>query len=95
MRKNAIKKVLFTLAGLATVPAWADALGSSDLHLMDELSVEQRVVVYKQVVDFLRLNPELAADSKVIAVDGKGSVYVLDEKMVPLARAGAPSCFAE
>ena len=92
MRKNAIKKVLFTLASLAALPARADNIQIDDLRLMEELPAEQRVIVHQTVVNFLGQHPELATDAKVIAVDGKGTVYVLDEKLVPLASAGAPSC---
>jgi hypothetical protein len=43
MRKNAVKKVLFTLASLATLPARADDGQINDLRLMEELPTEQRV----------------------------------------------------
>ena len=92
MRKNAIKKVLFTLATLAALPARADDADEKEFRLMEELPIEQRVIVHKEVVDFLSRNPELAAYAKVIAVDKKGVIYVLDEKLVPLAKAGSPSC---
>ena len=94
MRKNAIKKVLFTLASLATLPARADDGKINDLRLMEELPTEQRVVIHKQVVDYLALHPEIAPDARVIAVDGKGTVYVLDEKLAHLASVGAPSCIS-
>ena len=91
MRKSAIKKVLFTIAGLASLPAMANE-NQNDLRLMEELPVEQRVVVHKQVIDYLSQHPKLAPLVKVIAVDGKGTIYALDENMVPLSANGQPSC---
>ena len=61
------------------------------LHLIEELPLEQRVVAHKQVLKFLNENPQFAALVKVIAVDEKGTVYVLDEKMENIVAAGAPS----
>jgi len=92
MRKNAIKNVLFTLASLATLPAWSDENQLSDFLLIEELPVEQRVLVHREVVDYLSRHPELASEAKVIAISRKGTIYVLDEKLVPLAAAGEPSC---
>lgn len=95
MRKDAIKKVLFTLASLAAIPASANDSQKDDLRLIEELPVEQRIVAHKEVVDYLTKHPELAPLARVIAVDGKGTIYVLDEKMVPLAAAGQPSCITQ
>ena len=92
MRKNAIKKVLFTLASFAELPAWSENNQLNDFLLIEELPVEQRVVVHREVVEYLSRHPELASEAKVIAVNGKGTIYVLDEKLVPLAAAGEPSC---
>lgn len=94
MRENAIKKVLFTLTSLASILR-ADDVQASELRLMDELPVQIRVIVREQVLNFLGQNPELANDAKVIAVDREGTVYVLDEKMVPFAEAGQPSCIID
>jgi exoribonuclease R len=60
--------------------------------LIEELPVEQRVIVHQQVLKFLNEHPENAADAKVIAVDEKGTVYVLDDKMEKMVSVGQPSC---
>ena len=90
MRNRAIKGVLFTLASVTGLFAFAGELPQG-LHLIEELPLEQRVVVHKQVLKFLNENPQFAALVKVIAVDEKGTVYVLDEKMENMVAAGAPS----
>lgn len=92
MRKEAIKKVLFTLASFAAITAKAEGIQQNDLTLMEELPVEQRAVVHKHVLEFLAQNPGIAKDASVIAIDRKGTVYVLDENKIFLAKAGAPSC---
>ena len=91
MRKNAIKRILFTMSGLFSLQAMATGQLPSDLILMDELPTAQRVQVYEQVLKFLNQHPKLAVDAKIIAVDGKGTIYVLDEKKVLLASGGNPS----
>lgn len=91
MRKNAIKRMLFTITGLFSLRAMATSHHLSDLHLIDELPTAQRVLVYEQVVNFLNQHPEIAVDAKIIAVDGKGTVYVLDENKILLAGVGSPS----
>lgn len=91
MRRNAIKGILFSLASVAGFSALAGELPQG-LHLIEELPVEQRVIAHQQVLKFLNEHPESAADAKVIAVDEKGTVYVLDEKMEKVLCAGAPSC---
>lgn len=90
MRKKAIKGVLFSLASVTGFLAMAGELPQG-LHLIEELPLEQRVVAHKQVLKFLNENPQLASIAKVIAVDEKGIVYVLDEKMETVVAAGAPS----
>ncbi len=90
MRNRAIKGVLFTLASVSGLFAFAGELPLG-LHLIEELPLEQRVVAHKQVLKFLNENPQFAAIVKVIAVDEKGTVYVLDEKMENIVAAGAPS----
>ena len=92
MRKNAIKKILFTLASFASLPVQADYSQPNELRLMDELPIQERVIVRDHVLNFLGQHPEFVRDAKVIAVDRKGTVYVLDEKLVPLASVGQPSC---
>ncbi len=92
MRKNAIKKILFTLASLASLPVRADYSQDNDLRLMDELPVQERIVVRDHVLNFLDQHPEFINDAKVIAVDREGAVYVLDENLVQLASVGQPSC---
>jgi hypothetical protein len=91
MRKNAIKGILFSLASVTGLSALAGELPQG-LHLIEELPIEQRVIVHQQVLKFLNEHPENAADAKVIAVDEKGTVYVLDDKMEKMARVGQPSC---
>lgn len=91
MRKNAIKGILFSLASVTGLSALAGELPHG-LHLIEELPIEQRVIVHQHVLKFLNENPERAADAKVIAVDEKGTVYVLDEKMEKLIIVGQPSC---
>ena len=91
MRKNAIKRILFTMTGLFSLQAMAAGQLPPDLLLMDELPTAQRVQVYEQVIKFLNQHPELAVDAKIIAVDGKGTIYVLDENKVLLASGGNPS----
>ena len=90
MRNRAIKGILFTLASATSLFAFAAELPQG-LHLIEELPLEQRVVAHKQVLKFLNENPQFAALVKVIAVDEKGTVYVLDEKMENIVAAGAPS----
>lgn len=90
MRSKAIKGILFSLASVTGSFALAGELPSG-LHLIEELPLEQRVIAHKQVLKFLNENPQLAAQVKVIAVDEKGTVYVLDEKMENIVAAGAPS----
>ncbi|MGE3261375.1 MAG: hypothetical protein AB7K68_06320 [Bacteriovoracia bacterium] len=91
MRKNAIKGILFSIASATGFSALAGELPQG-LHLVEELPIEQRVIVHQQVLKFLNEHPENAADAKVIAVDEKGTVYVLDDKMEKMARVGQPSC---
>lgn len=91
MRKNAIKGILFSLASMTGLSAFAGELPKG-LHLIEELPVEQRVIVHEQVLKFLNEHPENAANARVIAVDEKGTVYVLDDKMENMVCAGQPSC---
>ncbi len=91
MRKNAIKRILFTMTGLFSFSAAASAQQPTDLRLLEELPTEQRVQVYQQVIGFLNRHPEIAVDAKIIAVDRKGTIYVLDENTVVLAGIGSPS----
>lgn len=91
MRNKAIKGILFSLASVTGIFAFAGELPQG-LYLIEELPVEQRVEAHKQVLKFLNQHPELAANAKVIAVDQKGVVYVLDEKLENVICAGAPSC---
>ena len=91
MRKNAIKGILLSLASVAEFSAVAGDLPPG-LHLIEELPLEQRVTAHKYVLKFLNEHPETAADARVIAVDAKGTVYVLDERMENIVHAGEPSC---
>ena len=90
MRKKAIKGILFSMATVSGFFAHAGELPQG-FHLIEELPLEHRVVVHQQVLNFLNENPQLAADAKVIAVDEKGTVYVLDEELETLRAVGAPS----
>lgn len=90
MRKKAIKGILFSMATVTGFFAQAGELPEG-FHLIEELPLEQRVVVHEQVLKFLNENPQLATDAKVIAVDEKGTVYVLDEKLENFNVVGAPS----
>lgn len=91
MRKKAIKGILFSLASVTELSAFAGELPPG-LHLIEELPVGQRVVVHQQVLKFLNEHPENAATAKVIAIDEKGTVYVLDDKIENIICAGKPSC---
>ncbi len=91
MRKNAIKGILFSIAGATGFSAMSAELPPG-LHLINELPISTRVIAHAQVLKFLNEHPEKAADAKVIAVDEKGTVYVLDEKMETMFSPGAPSC---
>lgn len=94
MRNNTIKGILFSLASITGFSALAAELPPG-LILIEQLPVEQRVIIHKQVLKFLNEHPENAADAKVIAVDEKGVIYVLDEKMEKIVRAGSPSCVGD
>lgn len=91
MRKNAIKRILFTMTGLFSFRAMASGQQPTDLRFLEELPTPQRVQVYEQVIKFLNQHPKIAVDAKIIAVDGKGTIYVLDENKVLLAGVGSPS----
>jgi hypothetical protein len=94
MRKKAINGILFSLASAASLNAFGSDL-PKELHLLTELPMEKRVIAHQQVLKFLNEHPENAADAKVIAVDEKGTVYVLDDKMEKIVDVGQPSCVAE
>ncbi|WP_415062631.1 hypothetical protein [Bdellovibrio sp.] len=91
MKKQLIKATLFVLASAATTQAHANTT-ANDLTLIEDLPIEQRAVVHKAVVKFLKNNPEIAAKAKVIAIDRNGVIYVLDENKVFLPLLGEPSC---
>lgn len=91
--KMAIKGVLFSIAALSASPVFAGAEG--ELRLVEDLPAEQRVIVHQHVLNYLNQHPETAADVNVIAVDAKGTVYVLDHKMVARIICGAPSCITD
>jgi hypothetical protein len=91
MRKKAIKAVLFSLSSLAAFSAQASNLPDG-LHFVEELPVEQRVVLHKAVMKYFNQNPAVAAEANIIAIDERGTVYVLDHKMAILANVGEPSC---
>lgn len=92
MRRDTIKKSLFVIAGFAALPLAAQEHQSVELMLVENLSVQQRVVAHKKVVDYLVQNPEETKNVKVIAVDLEGKVYVLDENLAKLKCLGNPSC---
>ena len=94
MRNNTIKGILFSLASITGLSALAGELPKG-LILIEQLPLEQRVIIHKQVLKFLNEHPENAADAKVIAVDIEGVVYVLDEKYEKIVRAGSPSCVGD
>lgn len=91
MKHQFIKATLFVLASAATTQAHANT-AANDLTLIEDLQIEQRVLVHKAVVEFLKNNPEIAAKAKVIAIDRNGVIYVLDENKVFLPLVGEPSC---
>jgi hypothetical protein len=91
MRTKAIKRVLFSIATVSAFSAQAAELPAG-LHLIDELPIEQRLAAHEAVLNYLNQHPEDAADAKVLAVDEKGDVYVLDENLARVADAGQPSC---
>ena len=92
MRKEAVKKVLFSLA---TVTAFSAHVGElpKGLHLIEELPIEQRAAAHEAARNYFIQNPEAAADAKLLGVDEKGTVYALDEKMHIAAEVGKPSCY--
>ena len=90
MRKEAIKKVLFSLAAVTSISAHAGELPAG-LHLIEELPIEQRTAVHEAARNYFIQNPEAAADAKILAIDEKGTVYALDEKSTVLAEVGKPS----
>ena len=91
MKNQLIKATLFALASVATTHAHANTT-ANELTLIEDLPIEQRAVVHKAVVEFLKNNPEIAAKAKVIAIDRNGVIYVLDENKVFLPLVGEPSC---
>ena len=91
MRKETIKRVLFSLASVATFSAHATE-PSESLRLIEELPLEQRLIAHDAVLKYLNQHPEAAADAKIIAIDEKGTVYVLDENLAIVSRVGNPSC---
>ncbi|MGZ3806366.1 MAG: hypothetical protein ACXVB4_19300 [Pseudobdellovibrionaceae bacterium] len=92
MKIQLIKATLFVLASVATAQAYPQGTAANELTLIEDLPLEQRAIVHKAVVEFLRNNPELAAKVLVIAIDRNGVVYALDENKVFLPLLGAPSC---
>ncbi|HWU44858.1 MAG TPA: hypothetical protein VN132_15505 [Bdellovibrio sp.] len=91
MKNQLIKATLFALASVVATQAHANT-DSDELTLIEDLPIEQRAVVHKAVVEFLKNNPEIAAKAKVIAIDRNGVIYVLDENKVFLPLLGEPSC---
>lgn len=93
MRSKAIKRVLFSLTCLSAFPGLGlAALPKNDLHLIEELPPEARVIVYDHVLSFLKEHPQLVNEFETIAIDEKGTVYVLDKEMAAVRDIGNPSC---
>lgn len=95
MRKSAIKHVLFSLLGLASLPAFAEvAEEKDDLILVEELPVDIRVAVHRKVKDYLQKNPQVLDEAAIVALDQKGTIYVLDKYKSKIGDAGQPSCMS-
>ena len=95
MRKRAIKSVLFSLIGLGSLPAVAQqTVQNQDLIFIEELPTEIRAQVHQKVVEYLRQNPHLISEFSTVALDSKGTIYVVDKKMAAMADSGSPSCMA-
>jgi hypothetical protein len=96
VRKNAIKGLAFSLLSMATAPAFAQfASERSDLILIEELPPELRMEVHARVVEFFRLNPQFLDDAQTVALDSKGTIYVIDKKMATIGSAGQSTCIGQ
>mgnify|MGYP000034038920 CR=1 FL=1 len=91
MKRDTIKKVLFTIASLTALPLFAAEFQQDDLVLVEDMPIEIRAVAHKKVIDFLIKNPDQASLVKIIALDKEGKVYVLDENLAKIKCLGAPS----
>lgn len=94
MKKDLVKKFLFTIVGLVGLSELTNAnLVPGKLKLIDQLPMEQRVVVYQKIMEYLIQNPQAAKESNtVIAIDQKGDVYVVEKVADMSSGGGAPSC---
>lgn len=94
MKANAIKGVLFSLASVISVSAIAQEKleNTSKLTLIEELPVETRVIVQDHVIKFLKQNPKSMAPNSILAIDDKGTIYVIDKDLAQISRLGQPSC---
>ena len=94
MRKTAVKTVLVSLLGISSALAQEIPKEQSELFLIEELSPKVRANVYKQVLEMIKTNPSLIDSDSVLALDKKGTVYVLDKNKpeVVLGKVGEPSC---
>jgi hypothetical protein len=93
MRKNAIRAVLFSMVSIAGIPAIAQMESEkNDLILVEELPADLRGLVHARVGEYLRLNPHLIDQASIVALDAKGTIYVLDREMSKVAVLGNPSC---
>ncbi len=94
MKKKQIKKILCTLVGIAGLPAIAHANTiEPQIVTMDELPSATRTQVFNELVQYFSHNPEAALSaSGRLAIDQKGTVYVLDKNTMEVAD-GQPSCY--
>ena len=94
MNKKAIKGVLFSLVGAMAISAHSQEITeeSPKLTLIEELPVETRVIVQDHVISFMKRNPHLVPPNSIIAIDDKGTVYVIDKELSKVNRLGMPSC---
>lgn len=95
MHKSAIKGVLISVLGFSTLTAHADeSKDREEFFLLEELAPDVRTVIYEQVVEMLKANPSVIDSASVLAIDRKGTIYVLDKNKpeVVLGSVGQPSC---
>jgi hypothetical protein len=93
MRKKAVKGILFSIMSVMSLPAMAQLESENqDLVLVEELPVEVRSVVHSRIIEYLKQNPHTLNSNSVLALDGKGTIYVLDKDLFPVTMVGQPSC---
>jgi hypothetical protein len=97
MHKSAIKGVLVSVLGFSALAAHAEELkDKKEFFFLEELAPDVRGAIYEQVVEMLKANPTMIDSLSVLAIDKKGTIYVLDRNKpeVILGRIGEPSCIS-